>query len=84
MTCAYCKDITVCVICGKGYAEAVLAEATSRVKPTEADSMNRLRVQAEDKAALYRRALLLACDGDVDKVAFFVSEAADTTPKETP
>lgn len=26
-------------------------------KPTEVDSMNRLRVQAEDKAALYRAAL---------------------------
>jgi hypothetical protein len=22
LTCKYCKDITVCVICGKGYAEA--------------------------------------------------------------
>lgn len=44
-------------------------------KPTEVDSMNRLRVQAEDKAALYRRALVLACDGDEDKVAFYVSEA---------
>jgi hypothetical protein len=50
-------------------------------KPTEVDSMNRLRVQAENKAALYRRALLLACDGDVDKVAFYVSEAdAERTP----
>jgi hypothetical protein len=45
-------------------------------KPTEVDSMNRLRVQAENKAALYRRALELACDGDGDKVAFFASEAA--------
>lgn len=44
-------------------------------KPTEVDSMNRLRVQAENKAALYRRALELACDGDSDKVAYFVSEA---------
>jgi hypothetical protein len=44
-------------------------------KPTEVDSMNRLRAQAEDKARLYRRALTLACDGDEDKVAFFVSEA---------
>jgi hypothetical protein len=44
-------------------------------KPTEVDSMNRLRVQAERKAALYRRALELACDGDADKVAFYVSEA---------
>lgn len=30
---------------------------------------------AERKAALYRRALQLACDGDDDKVACFVSEA---------
>jgi hypothetical protein len=44
-------------------------------KPSEVDSMNRLRVQAERKAALYRRALLLACNGDDDQVAFFVSEA---------
>jgi hypothetical protein len=44
-------------------------------KPTELDSMNRLRVQAENKAALYRRALLLACNGDDDQVAYFVSEA---------
>jgi hypothetical protein len=44
-------------------------------KPTEVDSMNRLRVQAEDKARLYRRALLLACNGDEDQVAYFVSEA---------
>lgn len=44
-------------------------------KPTEADSMNRLRVQAERKAALYRRALVLACNGDEDQVAYFVSEA---------
>lgn len=49
-------------------------------KPTEVDSMNALRVQAERKAALYRRALLLACDGDDDKVAFFVSEA-DAEPE---
>jgi hypothetical protein len=45
------------------------------IPPTEVDSMNALRVQAERKAALYRRALELACDGDSDKVAFFVSEA---------
>jgi hypothetical protein len=45
------------------------------LKPTEVDSMNRLRVQAENKAALYRRALLLACNGDDDQVAYFVSEA---------
>jgi hypothetical protein len=37
--------------------------------------MNRLRVQAENKAAVYRRALLLACNGDNDQVAYFVSEA---------
>jgi hypothetical protein len=45
------------------------------MKPSEVDSMNRLRVQAENKAALYRRALLLACNCDEDRVAFFVSEA---------
>lgn len=45
------------------------------MKPTELDSMNALRVQAERKAALYRRALELACNGDADQVAFFVSEA---------
>lgn len=44
-------------------------------KPTEVDSMNALRVQAERKAALYRRALELACNGDSDQVAYFVSEA---------
>jgi hypothetical protein len=51
-------------------------------KPTEVDSMNRLRVQAEDKAALYRRALLLACNGDADQVAFFVSEAGAAIDEE--
>jgi hypothetical protein len=45
------------------------------MKPTELDSMNALRVQAERKAALYRRALELACNGDDDQVAYFVSEA---------
>ena len=43
--------------------------------PTEVDSMNRLRVEAVRKAALYRRALELACEGDSDRVAFYVSEA---------
>lgn len=51
-------------------------------KPTEVDSMNRLRVQAEDKAKLYRRALLLACSGDEDQVAYFVSEAAAAMDEE--
>ena len=27
MTCSYCTNITVCVICGKGYAEAIRARA---------------------------------------------------------
>lgn len=67
MNCPYCKNITVCAICGKGYAEAV-----------------RARAAAEKKAALYRRALLLACDGDDDKVAFFVSEADATQNDDTP
>ncbi len=44
-------------------------------EPTELDEMNRLRSQAERKAALYRRALELACDGDSDRLAFYVSEA---------
>jgi len=43
--------------------------------PTEVDSMNRLRVEAVRKAALYQRALELACEGDSDRVAFYVSEA---------
>jgi hypothetical protein len=51
-------------------------------KPTEVDSMNRLRVQAEDKAKLYRRALELACNGDSDQVAYFVSEAATAMDEE--
>lgn len=51
-------------------------------KPTEVDSMNRLRVQAETKAKLYRRALELACDGDGDKVAYFVSEAGTAIAEE--
>jgi hypothetical protein len=51
-------------------------------KPTEVDSMNRLRVQAENKAELYRRALLLACNGDEDQVAFFVSEASEALETE--
>jgi hypothetical protein len=33
--------------------------------------------EKERKAALYRRALLLACNGDDDQVAHFVSEAGD-------
>ena len=45
------------------------------MKTTEVDSMNRLRVRAERKAALYRRALELACNGDADQAAHFVSEA---------
>jgi hypothetical protein len=52
------------------------------MKPTELDSMNRLRVQAENKAALYRRALLLACKGDGDQVAYFVSEAGTAIDEE--
>lgn len=52
------------------------------MKPTEVDSMNRLRVQAENKAALYRLALLLACNGDDDRVAFFVSEAGTAIDEE--
>jgi hypothetical protein len=52
------------------------------MKPTEADSMNRLRVQAEDKAKLYRRALELACNGDSDQVAHFVSEAGTAIDEE--
>jgi hypothetical protein len=51
-------------------------------KPTEVDSMNRLRVQAEDKAALYRRALEFACNGDDDQMAYFVSEAATAIDEE--
>lgn len=51
-------------------------------KPTEVDSMNRLRVQAEDKAKLYRRALELACNGDSDQVAYFVSEASTAIDEE--
>jgi hypothetical protein len=31
MTCAYCKEITVCAICGKGYAEAVRAAAAPAI-----------------------------------------------------
>jgi hypothetical protein len=30
MACAYCKNITVCAICGKGYAEAVRADAAKQ------------------------------------------------------
>jgi hypothetical protein len=52
------------------------------MKPTEVDSMNRLRVQAEDKAKLYRRALELACNGDDDQVAYFVSEASTAMDEE--
>jgi hypothetical protein len=52
------------------------------MKPTEADSMNRLRVQAENKAALYRRALELACNSDADQVAYFVSEAGTAMDEE--
>jgi hypothetical protein len=44
--------------------------------------MNALRVQAERKAALYRGALLLACNGDQDQVAFFVSEASEALEAE--
>lgn len=51
-------------------------------KPTELDSMNALRVSAEHKAKLYRRALELACDGDSDKVAYFVSEASTAIDEE--
>jgi hypothetical protein len=52
------------------------------MKPTEVDSMNALRVQAENKAALYRRALELACNGDDDQVAYFVSEAGTAIDEE--
>lgn len=31
--------------------------------------------RAQRLAMMYRRALLLACDGDEDKVAYFVSES---------
>lgn len=51
-------------------------------KPTQADSMNRLRVEAERKAKLYRRALELACHGDADEVAYYVSEAASAIDAE--
>ena len=52
------------------------------MRPTELDSMNALRVQAERKAALYRRALDLACFGDSGKVAFYVSEASTAIDEE--
>lgn len=51
-------------------------------KPTEVDSMNRLRVQSEDKAKLYRRALEFACNGNSDQVAYFVSEASTAIDEE--
>lgn len=49
---------------------------------TQADAMNELRVQAERKATLYRRALELACNGDPDRVAYFVSEADSAIDEE--
>lgn len=46
------------------------------MKPTEVDSMNALRVQAENTARLYRLALELACKGDGDDMAFYVCQAS--------
>lgn len=42
MTCAYCKEITVCAICGKGYAEAgrekLLADALEALSQACSDA----------------------------------------------